>query len=65
MKRRKAKIRALRFATAVLNAGYDEEKNATQEGDIVTEELDKIALSLQARAERMGGEFNPYTGFPY
>ena len=65
MNRREAKIRALRFATAVLNAGYDQDKQATQEGDIVTEELDKIALSLQSRAERMGGEFNPFTGFEY
>ena len=55
----------MRFSTSLLNSGYDQDKIGTQEYDIVTEEINKIALSLQSRAERMGGEFNPFTGYKY
>lgn len=66
MKQREAKIEALRIATAQLNNPPMFSKGdgvCEDDQEKIGKELDKIAEALRARAVKLGGEFNRFTGY--
>ncbi len=66
MTQKEAKIEALRSSVAWLNSGLSvdyEDRYTPEEEEKITKEKRKIIESLKNRAERVGGDFNEYTGF--
>jgi len=63
MTQREAKIEALRISVALLNnIPYMDEGDENDEEKIVNE-IVKIKEILRIRAEKLGGDFNQYTGY--
>jgi hypothetical protein len=66
MTKRAAKIEALRICTGMINAGVDLgdeywEKDAQKIYDAMAD----IAKGLEERATKLGGTFNPLTGYEH
>lgn len=65
MTRREAKIEALRLATALLNnppTDWEGTDYSYDDVDKILDELNIIAGVMEKRAEKLGGEFNKFTG---
>ena len=66
MTKREAKIEALRIATAMLNNPpifYEEDELSEEYQRKIYEEISNIKDSIKKRAEKLGGDFNEFTGY--
>jgi hypothetical protein len=65
IKDRTAKVQALRTATASLYASLSIDWEDADMDDVekINKHLKRLAESMYKRAVKMGGDFNPYTGF--
>lgn len=67
MTQREAKIEALRIATAMLNnpPDFSGTNVSIDDEEKIHKEIRSIAASLQKRAEKLGGDFNQFTGLKF
>jgi hypothetical protein len=63
MTKKEALVEALRICTGMINAGIDlEDEFSETDTDKIHKAMSGIAASLERRAVKLGGEFNPFTG---